>query len=362
MGVLVPPAKGSARDRARAALGHLVIALIAGLFAAACSGESVAQPPPPPIDWRSFQVRPAQDAGVVKATDKERAVAEAYMKGLASPDFAQLAPILDDDVRFDFVGEKLTHGRERMLKALDELFGRFDKRSFVATRVWLTDNSQAIEWTMTGVHAREWMGIAATRKPVAFKGITLIQTKDDGTVTDVHPYFDVALVRAQLGAGPKELEALPAPAAPPTTGPQVFEETGAPSEEQNAAPVKAALDALERNDVNAYLATMTDDVEVQTLQRAQPARGKDEQRAYFTAMRKSIRQLDTTVTSNTGVGSYAIVEYFIAGEQVGPIGWVPARERVFRMFTVDVAEIRDGKIARIWRFDDPWQVATASSL
>jgi steroid delta-isomerase-like uncharacterized protein len=341
------------------ARSHVAWAVVAAELAAACSGESEAQPPPPPVDWRSFQARPPQEAGRVAATAKERAVADAYMKALASPDFAQLGPLLDEEVHLDFVGDKDAHGRDRVVRVHDVLFGAFDQRSFAASRVWLTERSQAVEWTMTGVHARQWEGIPPTRKPVAIKGLTLLETKDDGSVSQVRPYFDVAVVRAQLGAGPKELEGLPPPA--PATSAQVIERAGAPTEDQNVEAVKAALDALERGDSAAYLATMTDDVEVYTLERARPGR-KEDQRAYFTAMRKAVRQLDTTISATTSVGSYAIVEYFIAGQQVGALGWIPFHERVFRLFTVDVAEIRDGKIARIWRFDDPWQVATASSL
>jgi hypothetical protein len=55
-----------------------------------------------------------------------------------------------------------------------------------------------------------------------------------------------------------------------------------------------------------------------------------------------------------GVGKFAIVEYSVSGEQLGPIGWVPPkRDNVVRFEVVDVCEMRDGKIARVWRYDNP---------
>jgi hypothetical protein len=58
-----------------------------------------------------------------------------------------------------------------------------------------------------------------------------------------------------------------------------------------------------------------------------------------------------------GVGKFAIVEYSIAGEQIGPIQWIPAqRDKVVRFELVDICELRDGKIARVWRYDNPGQV------
>jgi hypothetical protein len=56
-----------------------------------------------------------------------------------------------------------------------------------------------VEWTLTGTQARDWMGVPATHKSAGVKGLTLLWTKDDGSIIDVHVYFDVAAVQAQLG-------------------------------------------------------------------------------------------------------------------------------------------------------------------
>lgn len=331
---------------------------MASLLVAACSGESVAQPPPPPVDWRALQARPPViDAGPVKATDKERVAANTYIRALESPapDFAQLGAALDENALFAFAGAKDTHGRDRVVVAHRDLFGAFDQRRFATSRVWLTDNSQAIEWTMTGVHAREWMTVAPTSKPVAIKGLTLLWTRDDGSISNLHVYFDVAAVKAQLGAGPKQLASLPMPQAPAAAR-QEFEQSGTPEEASNVAQVRAALDALEGGGEAAYLAAMTDDVEIYTLERAQPMH-KDDAKTWFKATRKAIGQLDTTIDNAWGIGKFAVVEYFVSGEQLGPIGWIPAqRDTVVRMEVVDVAEMRQGRIARIWRFDNPGQI------
>jgi ketosteroid isomerase-like protein len=328
----------------------------------ACSGETVAQPPPAPVDWRSLQARPSVDAGAHTPTAKERAVAESYTAALESPGFGQLAAGLDDDARLAFPGMNDAHGRDAVIRAHDLLFGAFDQRKFATSRVWRTDSQQSVEWTMTGTQAHDWMGVTAAHKAVACKGLTILWTKDDGSITDVHVYFDVAVVKAQLGAGPKELVNLPRPSAvEAAAGPQVFEQTGAPGENDNVASVRASLDAFENNNLPGYLAAMTDDVEVYVSERAQPLRGKDDARAYYRTMHKAIGQLDTTIANAWGIAQFAVVEYDIAGEQLGPIGWIPARrDNVVRFHVVDVVEVRDGKIARVWRYDNPAEAAGSS--
>jgi ketosteroid isomerase-like protein len=330
------------------------------LGAACTSEETVPRPPAPPVNWNAAR-RSSADAGPVRATDRERAAAGAYTKALLSAGFAQLGPVLDEDAHFAFEGMKDAHGREKVVEAHRGLFGAFDQRSVVNTRVWITDSAQALEWTMTGVQARDWMGVPASNKAVTIKGLTLLWTNDDGSITDVHVSFDEAVVKAQLGAGPKELAGLPAPESPAAgAATQELEQERTDAESANVLDVRASLSALEKGDEAEYLATMTDDVEVNVPERAQPARGKEEARAYYKAIRKEIGELDTSIDNAWGVKNFVIVEYFIVGEQAAAIGWVqPQRERLIKLAVVDVVEMRDGKIARVWRYDDPAQILTA---
>lgn len=317
----------------------------------ACS-ETVPRPDPPPVNWQSFQ-HAAADAGAGAPTAKESAIAQAYATAIGSPGFTQLGPLVDDDAHFSFPGPGLddVQGRDAVVHAHDVLFGAFDQRRFVISRLFRTADEQTAEWTMSGVQARDWMGVVASQKPVTIRGVSLLWTKDDGTLSDFHVYFDVAAVKALLGAGPKELAGLAAPAMP-AGATAIVDQTG--REQDNVAVVRTALDGLENANEAAYLDTMADDVEVHTLERAEPARGKEERRAYFHAMHKAIAQLDTTMQNGWSVGPFAIVEYSITGEQLGPIGWVPQQhDHVVKIHVVDVDEIRDGKIASVWRYDNP---------
>lgn len=337
-------------------------ALGTAVVVSACSSETVARPPPAPVAWASLEAQPARDAGADVLTAKERALPDQYCSAVASPRFAGLAALLDEDADFASPGLDNAHGREQVVRAHDLLLGAFDNRKMAQSRVWRTPSEQTIEWTFTGEHARDWLGVPATHKTVTFKGVTLLWTKDNGSISDVHVYFDDAVVKAQLGVGPKELLQLTPPSS--TAGAaQVFEQTPGGSADQtvNVNAVKSALDALENNNAPAYVGAMTDDVEVYTAARPTPARGKADAKAYYNAMHKAIGQLDTTISAAWGVGQFAIVEYSIAGEQLGPLQWIAAqRDKVIRLDLVDICEIRDQKIERIWRYDNPSQILTQS--
>ncbi len=318
--------------------------------AAACTGEAIGRPSPPPVDWNSF-AHPTLDAG--GRTPTESTIGEEYATAVGSPGFAGLGRLFDDDAHFAFPGRNDARGREAVVREHDALFGAFEQRHVVPSRIWRTAGEQITEWTMSGVQTRAWLGVPATQKPVTMKGITLLWTKDGGAISDCHAYFDVAVVKALLGAGPKELSGVAAPSM--TSGPlQYIDRTG--PQQENVATVRTALDALENNE-SAFVASLTDDVEVHTLERSEPARGKDEARAHFKALHKAIAQLDTTMRSGWDIAQFGIVEYTIDGEQRGPLGWIPVQpDAVVRLHVVDVNEIRDGKIARVWRYDSPSEI------
>ncbi len=312
------------------------------VFACACSSERVDPPPAVPANWASLDQK---QAVVVRApTSKERATAEAYVKALAAPTLAGMAPLFDDMAHITF-GRKDARGRDRVVAIHEQLFGAFDQRKADVTRIWRTDETQMVEWSMTGAQARDWMGVAATQKPTTLRGITLLWTKDDGIITDVHVYFNVASVKAELGVGPKDLQERAAGLEQPVASAPAVEQQGDATEKRNKQTVRAQLDALEQGNEAAYLDVFTDDVVVDSL--TSPAsRGKDDMRAYYKTSRRTISQLDTTIANLWGIGPYAIVEYTISGDQLNA-----ATPSSLRFFIVDVVQLRDEKIAHVWRYD-----------
>ncbi|MCL2779125.1 MAG: ester cyclase [Polyangiaceae bacterium] len=319
------------------------------------------RPPPPPVDWASLAARPpSPDAGPPSATAKERAAADAYLAALASPaspDCAALAGVLDEDAHFAFAGLKDVFGRDNVVRAHQILLGAFEQRSFAVSRLLITHDSQIIEWVMTGVHK-------ATHKRVAFKGLSLLWTKDDGAISNVRLYFDELAVSAQAGIGPKALRALPRASeqvgVAQAASREEVDQTRSPEESANVAVVRALLDAFENADADTYAGAMTDDVEVASLASVEPLRGMAAARAYVKAMHRSIAELDVSIDNVWGVGPFVVVEYHIVGEQRGPLGVVPAQKNnLFKMYRVDVARLRDGKIAQIQRYDNPAQILAA---
>lgn len=321
-----------------------------GALLAACSTETVGSAPPAPVDWRSLERRPRPDASV-GPTIRERAIAEAYATAVASTDLASLAAHLDADARLFFPGVMDVRGREAVVRGHELLFGAFVDRRVAVRRVLRTSTTQLVQWTFGGTQTADWFDVTATHEAATFDGLAVLSTMDDGTISDVHLYFDVASVKAQLGKGPKPLASLTPPPWPevPT---QVVEQNGSPDEMRNTAVVRGWLDALDALDRPAYGNSLSEDVEVSAPE-APPSRGREAALRYYDVVHDEMAELETRIDAIWAAGDFVGLEYTMSGEQIAPIGWVPpALDRVVRLQIADIVELRDGRIARVWRYDN----------
>lgn len=332
------------------------VALAICVLGVACAHPAVERPPSPPVDWGSLRMDD-QRAPKNAPTARERDTAGSYVTALMSAKLEPLTTLLASDASGSFSGS-LVNGRDRVVELHQLLFGAFDSRRVVATRVLVTASSQAIEWRMTGLQSRDWMRVPPTNRTVTFNGITLVWTNDDGTIAGAHVYFDVAAVRGQLGVGPRALVELKPPQ--PVPGPERLEQTGAGVEMANVAIVQAEIDARAAHDETAYLSSLADDIAIYSPEMDEPMRGKAAARKDYEALDHAVGQMETTVRDAWGIGGFVVVEYSIAGVQVAPIGWVPlVPDRVVGLHVVDVVELNDSRISRIWRYDNLEELAVS---
>ncbi len=335
----------SRRLPARALYGVLALA-------SACAAETVELPPPAPAH---FQPRAIAAASPTTPTERERGVAQAYAHAMGSPSLEGLPALFAEDVHLE-CGDRDTRGRDRVVKRLQELFSAFDQKTFTISSVWLMDstqviNSQAIEWTLSGVQTGDWMGIPPTHHAAVIRGLTLLWIDDGGIASEVHVYFDEDAVKAQLA----DKQAPPVSSEPPAH-PEVTQHSGSIEESSNVAVARGILRALQDDQESAFVASFAEAAEVTTIGRNETVRGRAGARSSFRAIRKSIRQLDTVFHNAWGVGRFAIVEYTLAGLQTASssrTGAAPGGSmHPLQLHCVDVDELEAGKITHIRRYVD----------
>jgi ketosteroid isomerase-like protein len=219
---------------------------------------------------------------------------------------------------------------------------------------------QIIEWTLDGIASRSWMGVANAHGAASFDGITFLSTTDDGTITDVHVYFDVASVKVQLRAASEKLANHPIPKET-SASTDIVKAMDTSEETENVAVVRAMLDSLERRDDAAYVRSLADSIEESVPDRALTLHGKDEVRGRTKALIRAISQLDTTIHSANGADRFVVVEYTLSGVLVGPLGFLAPTNRVVTLHVVDVIEMGEGKVISLREYGNFAEVLSSGS-
>jgi len=209
------------------------------------------------------------------------------------------------------------------------------------------------EWTMSGIQSGDWMGIKPSQKPVSIRGLGLFWFDSKGLVSDTHFYFDVGAIMAELGAGPKGVEA---PSLAATTPGDVATATGSEAEKHDVSIVNASWDAFEAKNEAGYLAPMADDVEVFRPDHGNPERGRAERKKFFKWAAGGIGSLSQTPLNAWGIGPFVIEEYSLAGVHSGVLTGAPPSGHALRLHYVDIDELKDGKIVRQWVYGNSMEL------
>jgi steroid delta-isomerase-like uncharacterized protein len=339
-------------------LARFALPALAALALGACGSSDVEQPPAAPVDPRIYQPAAVAAPVAIKSPfERERETLEGFGRAIVEPDLKALAPLFDPDADMSFPGMPDASDRDGLLKSMGDLFGAFSDRKYGASRIWQRGEAAVVEWTMLGTQSGEWMGVKASGKRVGIRGVTLYWFKLNGLINDVHVYFDVGSVLAQLGAAPKGIDAPPAgwPASVPAKA-DVFVADGTEQEKKNVHTLNASYDALEAKNDAGFLAPFADDVDVFRLDRVAPERGKDERRKFAKWVERGLSSLAQNPTNAWGVGPYAIEEYTITGVNSGPIAGTPPSGHSLQLHYVDVDEMKDDKIVRVWTYGNSMEL------
>lgn len=299
------------------------------------------------------------DAGALRVGPPagERAsaqIAGRYLAALASPGFVDLEAELHPEAHGFFPGLASADGSHGVIALHEQLFSAFGGRTFAATRVLSTKRNVIVQWTMTGSQDRTWMQLPPTHATARLRGLTALWVDADGAVTEIHVYFDVGAAASQLqgkGAQP------PAAVATPTAAPQSVVEQGTGMETDNSATMRAVVDALEGDSEEAYAAYVADDATFFLPRGPGTAGGKGAASAFYERLHGALGELETSISNLWPIGHFVVTEYSIAGVQLRPLDSQPLIPyRVVRLHMVDVAELRDGRIIRLWRYENPSEI------
>lgn len=339
-----------------------------GLLIAACGGAEGSErkpaiaptpEPPAPIAQEPPPAPPAPPAEPAKsAAELQLATQKTSFEAWNAGDAKKVAATFAENATLLVAGMPEIKGREAIEAYVRQTMKAFSKTKLALTRTFQKGDVMAVEWVFNGTHAGEYMGLKATEKPVGFHGASLVTTKTDGSIREQHDYFDVATIMAQVGAS--KPRARPIPSLPASA--EGHAAKGAPDEEKNAELVKAFYAAMEKKSESQFTGALADTVLYEDFTQPEVSKGRADAKRFFGMFTKAFPDAKQAPTTLFGIEDFVIVEAVMTGTQKGPLGPIPPTKKAVALRSLDVLQLKDGKIAKGWTYSNGAELMTQLGL
>lgn len=341
--------------RAKDVLGLGVLALVTS----ACGGTEVAKPPPgmaldPPPPPKAETASPPPQVAKPKPplVEVQKKTVLALEDALNKHDAKKLAELYAPDAMTGGPtpdGWKEVKARDTMEKSHAELFAGFPDFKLTTARVIQKGDIVAHEWQATGTHKGEFRGTKPSGKTMNLRGASVYLIGEDGWIKNEHNYFDHKTVRVQIGAAQGKVRS---PAAP--TSADWIAAKG--DEDKNVALVQKFYENMTKE--KEALALLADDVTMTSYASPDDQKGKDAVMADMQMWLKAFPDAKPSITRIFGAGDFVVAEVALAGTHKGPLGPVKATNKPVNVQAFEVFQIKDGKIAKGWKYMSTLEVMT----
>lgn len=112
----------------------------------------------------------------------------------------------DNAERYDPNRQEATRGPEEIGRYVAEIRTGYPDFKLEINEAIAEGDRLAIDWTVTGTHKGEFLGIPATGKRINIRGMSL-ERIESGKIVEDRVYFDRLTMLQQLGVPPESLEA-----------------------------------------------------------------------------------------------------------------------------------------------------------
>jgi predicted ester cyclase len=344
-------------------------ALLAVTGLVACGGEAeppVAPPPPPPAD--STPPPPADTTPPPPPAPPKLPLAQLEINTLQAMADAQnkhdaqaYGALLTDDVVRKFAGAPDLVGRDAVVQNRATFYARLPDSKYAFIRIMQKGNvAVVISATNATDSGTGFEGNKPTGRALGHENATVYFFNDDGLIKEQHAYIDS--FRNQLDPKAKPGSFRPPPAMP-GVAPEIIASSGGPDEDKLLAFGQDYYAAFDAHDLTKLLAPITDDTSLVDATMPGEMKGAKPLKAflqgYFKAL-PDVKQLP--LTNQWAIGDTLISEGVTQGTLKGAMGPIKPTGKPVAFHFIDIAQVKDGKIVRLWTFSNSNEFLTQAGV
>ena len=264
-------------------------------------------------------------------------------------DAAGYAKLYAANATITIYGGETISGREAIEKYEVGLMREFPGTRLAFYEVWQLAPMAVVHY---GVNGKTSGGAA-----MGHEGLLFFRFDRSGSIAEERRYLDSATPMAQLGAfGKVETRSLPQLPDDLTT----YAVLSPAQNDSNVPVVRRALQAIEANDINAFMRHAAATVTVDDLMLPAPFNGVEGVSRWFTTW-SNVKTSSFRVTNTFAGSDYVILETMMYGTLSGPIARLSAGRKPFSaVHSAWIAQLKDAKIVKLTRFLNMKELADAT--
>ncbi len=219
---------------------------------------------------------------------------------------------------------------------------------------------------MTGTHQgpmKTPMGeVPATNKKVGVLFFHRLAINEENRATEEWAYMDPGTMMGQLGLVPKEVQMRAAIEKGMEGAPVIVVAADDDKEKANLELVKKANAAFAGKKSAEYMAFYTNDAVESDQAGDKDAVGKKDIEAGAKMFLAAFPDLKMESQGEFAAGDYVVVLGTFAGTNTGPLGPMKATKKPVQGQYAEIIHVKDGKIAKVWRFRNGMAMAAQLGL
>lgn len=332
-----------------ACLTVMLVGCGGGEEARAPQGPAVAvKPPPAPAPVATETAPPTPAKAEPTLGELQQKTLKSMFEALNQHEAKKLASSFTETAVVNVMGTPAeVKGREAIAATYQRLFDAFSSFKAAPARLFAKGDVVVVEWAWTGTHSGDLFGAKATEKPVGTMAVDVLWFTPEGAVKESHVTYDMGTVLSQIGKSPRKGRSIP---TLPSSWPAVATSKGGPEEAKSAEVVGQMYAAYGKKSEADFLGTIADDLEWDEMAMPDTSKGKEAAKKWFTMSTAAWGEPKRTTPNQWTVGDVVISEGVFTGKHVGKLGDLAPTKKDVTLHTVDIVQVKDGKVARGWSY------------
>jgi steroid delta-isomerase-like uncharacterized protein len=282
--------------------------------------------------------------------------AKAFADALNQHDAEKYVALFTPDGVERAYGEPDAVGHDGIVANLKALFSGVPDFKIGFGRIWQKGNLLVCAWAWTGTDTGGFMGNKPTGRSIGLEGVSTVLYTDDGLVKEIHRYADDATLMSQLDPKAKKGSLRAPPTLPPSM--DVVASTGSPDEDKGIDIAKGLYAALDNKKAADVMALFTEESTADDYTMAASMKGLKDWKAMYDTYVKAFPDFKQAVSTQLAIKDYVITEGVFHATHKGAMGSIRASGKPVSVHFLDVAQLKDGKIAHFWTWANAAEMLT----